>query len=786
MPSPLRNITPVLADGMFYMLEYNGYLFDPAATETLGVSARPKHDEANRTVTHVEFDLTVKTVIYVSDDDFPYSGDAVTTDFVMSGIIQRLTAQGGDLVYQGKGFGDFNINTGIQGAGFENTGQWDVAWGPTPTLVECKPIADNRAWEIIWSVKVCIPSCSNARYQDALMAFNYTVDYSTDYGGYTTRTIRGYIEVPMTRDNQGDRQLRHASADRFREQILVQMPSGFRDAGGGSYTLSADRRRLDFQFVHIQLPGIVPPLGVLKCSLKMRTQNEKRGNFLSWFYTIDASYEMAYGKVQAVAARHFRRVVVDYIIKLNHVTQGQKKSKANNGAGSLPFIEDDTLANIEFGANINGGIAGWIAGDVAGRYRRWQKEDLTVPTPPVGPAADDNGGTVTSNVPGIVGSIVNNLPVPPTTTTNVNVTDDFIQNALLPQTNFVMPIFYSAEDPDAYDKPRANFSCTLYLAGTLPQFLNAGLWEPIIDTPTHKEWKASLGKIWDSRGIADMGFSNSDDLIIDLCRTPSAFVIGTPLGNNTLQSVPGAEPPTATIIGTPVGTIVGSPVGSNPGNTTPQSQQPSPYQSQSSGSLRNNQNQKWFGEFKREFFNSTGQEWESYIGDDLWMEFKNNITYMQIEDQFAVKKLPTDFALDNQYVPINNKIVDDRWIQNAGNMFNVQHGGTTIESPTRYGARVAPDYIVQIEGFAIKAGEPADAPELVSIAGVPAVPNKRIVKVETVGNVFYPVYKTSWVKTYFLPRHQGKIIEPGTLDSQGTSSLTSMGGGTSSLKNVGA
>ncbi|MFK5281094.1 hypothetical protein ACI3PL_16170, partial [Lacticaseibacillus paracasei] len=122
---------------------------------------------------------------------------------------------------------------------------WDVAWGPTPLGFSAKPIADCLGWEVTWGLKVCLPDCNDAVYQDAIMSFCYDVDYSTDYGGYTTRTIRGYIEVPMTRDSQGDRKVRHKTADDFRDSIIVQVPVGFRDAGGGSFRLSKDRRRLD-------------------------------------------------------------------------------------------------------------------------------------------------------------------------------------------------------------------------------------------------------------------------------------------------------------------------------------------------------------------------------------------------------------------------------------------------------------------------------------------------------------------------------------------------------------
>lgn len=823
--SGMRDIQPVLPDGTFYVLEYNGFRFDPAATETLSISINPIQDESKRTIKFLEYNISVRTIVYLSADERlnNVTGQvlASSVDSKIDTILQKLTSQAGQLVFQGKGIGNLNVNVTQNPGGIKDFGIWDVAWGPTPYNVTAKPMADTLAWEIVWNCRVSIPKCDNAKYFDDYMSFNYDIDYSTDYGGYTTRTVRGHIEVPLTRAAQGVRVLTHKDADKFRESIVINIPAGFRDAGGGSFTLSQDRRRLDFQAVHVQLPGIVPPLGVLKCSMSMKTQNHKACNFVSWYFTIDATYEMAAGNFQAVAALHFRRVIVDRLNRLRAIATNPNM-KVNAGAGNIPKKPDEPLS--DFGAVSRGAAigalasppilapAGAVIGGVLGYYANQQTP--AVPTiPNVSPEASYEPGTQTTNNPGwfernFIAGGQSSQGGGEAQKASVFTEDDMVSKALLPPNCFVAPIFYTAEDPDAYGKPMAKFSCTLTVVGTAYTLLNEGLWEPIKGTPDYNQWKKSLGNIWGPRGSAGLGFDPSEDAIIDLCRPTE----GT-LRNNTgaatagINSLTGTQPtgggtgtiigtfvPTGTIVGTPVqtGTIIGTPVGSQlrtpnaaPVGTIIGTPAPGENRARSNG---------WYGQFLRTYWNTTGEEFTSYLGDNLWMTIQNNLTYRQVDDVVKTKKLPTDSALDGvDFYSANT--VPDRWFENPGNKFNIQTGGVTIEAQTKFESRVAPDYEITMEGFAIKFGEPAFSPELVSIGGVPCVPIDRIVKVEVVGNSFYPVYRTSWVKKYLLPQHQGRVVDPASAEAAslrsasnaGSSSLNSAGsGGTSSLRSVGA
>ena len=97
---------------------------------------------------------------------------------------------------------------------------------------------------------------------------------------------------------------------------------------------------MTFRFVHQQLKGIVPPLGVVDAKLSFKTNNQKSGVFNSWFYHIDGYYEMARGQFSRIALAHFTQVVAKKIQSLNNDRNLFKGLGAmiNNGAGAFPAV----------------------------------------------------------------------------------------------------------------------------------------------------------------------------------------------------------------------------------------------------------------------------------------------------------------------------------------------------------------------------------------------------------------------------------------------------------------
>src|SRR5262245_2851537 len=174
---------------------YNGVTFG-VRTETLGIECRPARDQAGRAISHIVHSISLKTTI-AADPDSP-----LTPDEQLEGIRTRLQQDGGALKFVDKGFGNFTVNTAAPGAEGEAR---DVAWGPKPQLLRWKPLGNNQAAEVTWTVEVAVPECfaplgGTVRPMEAC----YRVQWSVDGGGYQRRTVTGYLLIPMTRHNPGD------------------------------------------------------------------------------------------------------------------------------------------------------------------------------------------------------------------------------------------------------------------------------------------------------------------------------------------------------------------------------------------------------------------------------------------------------------------------------------------------------------------------------------------------------------------------------------------------------
>jgi hypothetical protein len=104
------------------------------------------------------------------------------------------------------------------------------------------------------------------------------------------------------------------------------------------------------------------------------------------------------------------------------------------------------------------------------------------------------------------------------------------------KTAYILPVSFSASEPDIYGKPKARF--TLSYAVTLPNFafLTDGLWQPDYDN-TWDAWNASMAiHSADGRGLAGLKFDTTQDKIVDLCSFPtSAKMTSQP----TAKTVPG-------------------------------------------------------------------------------------------------------------------------------------------------------------------------------------------------------------------------------------------------------
>ena len=221
-------------------LSYNDVEFD--VLHRSHVTSTPIPDSSGRTTKFVKHVIDVDAWISGNMDD---STDDL--DETMDDLRKLLTQPAGELKYDAKGFGDFHVNGTSRVV--------DADWGPKPKLLGFKPLGGGFGALVSFQVETVIPECDDARYS-GISELNYTVKWSIDRNGITTRTINGHLEIHNNR-SQGDPRRVQVNADSLRERIRPVVPDGFfREAG--DFTLSESRNRLDFTFVDKQIVRPLP------------------------------------------------------------------------------------------------------------------------------------------------------------------------------------------------------------------------------------------------------------------------------------------------------------------------------------------------------------------------------------------------------------------------------------------------------------------------------------------------------------------------------------------------
>lgn len=261
-------------------LSYNGYTFDGATHVT--ISTEFVTDDADRTVIYHKITLMAKTV--VANDN--------TTDNTIESIRARLGESGKPLTFIQQGFGDDLVINPVGGGGLR-----DIKWGPKPQVLEWEPIGSCRACEVVWKCVTCIPMCADRTARNiGVLALNYSVDYTIDQRGYTTRTISGYLEIAQTRNGANLQD----NCDAYRERITPTVPIGFKRQQ--NWTSSLDKSRLDFTIVDTEIPtpNAFPPSVVdISGRHRVRWQRGRDGGFLR--NTINLDVEMAADAPPALA-----------------------------------------------------------------------------------------------------------------------------------------------------------------------------------------------------------------------------------------------------------------------------------------------------------------------------------------------------------------------------------------------------------------------------------------------------------------------------------------------------
>ena len=221
---------------------YNGVEFQ-LETRTESVSIKPVLDSARRTVVFAVYSFTLRATLFAPN---PNNGD--TTDALLVALRNQLTKQGQTFIYEGTGLGAFAINTATA----------DVRWGPIPTELSWVPKGGNAAGEIVFKIEVAISECGTNLKLDGLrdpMEMCYDLTYSEDTSGYSTRDYVGHIIIPQTR-LAPDLRVVQDSADRLRESVNAQTPTGFRREVS-RWHLDQAKCKLEFSIRDTQMPAQV-------------------------------------------------------------------------------------------------------------------------------------------------------------------------------------------------------------------------------------------------------------------------------------------------------------------------------------------------------------------------------------------------------------------------------------------------------------------------------------------------------------------------------------------------
>ncbi len=263
------------------VIQYGTFRF-PVETETTNLIIRPEWDGAERTAVANTYEITLYTTL------------ANINDNQVRAIVQQLSKPAFPFLYQGTGLG-VQVNIG---------NRTDLAWGPKPQVISVKPLGGGNAVGLTWTVKLSIPDfAGHENYRGQLMEFNFGLTYDVDASGFTNRVYSGYCRIPMTRAGSPLNRKVIDSVDRFREDINPPLMLNFRRASR-TFTISPDKRTLEFRIVDEELRPNVPPPDVLHAEAS-HSMNSTPGKLYEWTATLSATYEVVPGRVTSAIRAFF-------------------------------------------------------------------------------------------------------------------------------------------------------------------------------------------------------------------------------------------------------------------------------------------------------------------------------------------------------------------------------------------------------------------------------------------------------------------------------------------------
>lgn len=387
-------------------LSYNGCKFSPLFATT--VSGTAVKDDAGRTVKYMEYLITADGYVTAPTGFLEEAAqDAVVGS--INAMRLALTAQGGALVYRGRGC-DLVVNPAGGG------GTRDAAWGPAPELLEFQPLGGGCSAKVRWQVKVRVveypPSgtnrvltgngpafggggnpggggaggdgffnapgkpaaaaaANNLQRRAAvaaggglaavpLLQFNYESELIYDRDGYSSISVRGVLEIPLTRTPTQATRTMAQTADDMRVLVETRVMSGI-DLGRFMVTrrkfgLSRDKRKLEWDFLIEEKPYMDLPLGCTTARGSYNVRPARTGPGLClWVCSLRATYTVR-GPVRWVDGAASRRLAWLNFLNLLRLRMAASKDAPDFPLGAPP-------ANPR---RANGG--GFVQGVIAGAF----------------------------------------------------------------------------------------------------------------------------------------------------------------------------------------------------------------------------------------------------------------------------------------------------------------------------------------------------------------------------------------------------------------------------------
>lgn len=301
-------------------LSYNGCTFSPLfETRVHGQCVK---DNAHRTVKLMEYTISIDGYATLPDNATSIKG-------VMNNLRTLLTQQAGTLVYTGRGL-DMVINPQGGGVG----GSQDVAWGPVPELFEFQPLGGGRSAKVQWQVKVRVPETTAQVHilgtigggnQNIvpLLQFNYDTSVAYDEAGYSSLSMRGTMEIGMTRTPTQQTRMLTNTVDDFREQVERRVMSGIDLTRfhilRREFSVSRDKRTLEW-VVEAEEKGYMdlpPDATVARGSYTVRPARAGMGLCL-WLCTLRCTYVIRHDRPRRFAWFAFLTLLRRRMVESRH------------------------------------------------------------------------------------------------------------------------------------------------------------------------------------------------------------------------------------------------------------------------------------------------------------------------------------------------------------------------------------------------------------------------------------------------------------------------------------